>query len=132
MAMPADVGVIDTMQRDDVGMWVESQIKQADEYHKFIKPLVERNKLGWSSGTLPLARRVAASGKVLRWPAVEGSMTFSPAEWRMVADWPIQQLKSTFVEAGFDGGKLFKALPRHSVSDVAVQLELERLNLLAL
>lgn len=125
------VGVIDTMERDDVGVWVEAKIREAQEYQKFIRPLVEKETLGWSSGTLPLARRTEKSGRIARWPAVEGSMTHTPAEWRMVSKWPVQQLKSAFVQAGFDPSKLVKAIPADTVDDMAVQLELERLNLLS-
>jgi hypothetical protein len=130
----AVVGVIDTMQRDDAGVWVEAQIKKAEEYQKFIKPLVETNKLGWSSGTLPLARRVdAKTGEILRWPCVEGSMTYAPAEWRMVAEWPIQPLKGAFDQAGLASQQLARLVsPEPTSNQDAVRIGLGRLRLLEL
>lgn len=93
--------ILDVMEKDDVGLWVEAQIKKRQEYNKFIAPLVEQKLLGWSSGTLPRARQVdKATGKILRWPIVEASMTPTPAEWRMAVQWPVANLKALYGEAG--------------------------------
>lgn len=123
------VGVIDVMKKDDVGLWVEDQIRMADEYQKYIQPLVAKRKLGWSSGTLPGARRVRKdTGEILRWPIVEGSKTYSPAEWRMVAQWPIELLTSTYTTAGLNTGKFSTLLSGSLVPDQLLAGELERLD----
>lgn len=106
----AVVGVVDVMVKDDVGLWIEAQVKKHQEYNKFIRPLVDRRLLGFSSGTLPRARQVDKStGKILRWPVAEASMTPTPAEWRMVAQWPVQNLKAIYQQAGLQlkDGRLF-------------------------
>lgn len=106
----AVVGVVDVMVKDDVGLWIEAQVKKHQEYNKFIRPLVDRKLLGFSSGTLPRARQVDKStGKILRWPVAEASMTPTPAEWRMVAQWPVQNLKAIYQQAGLQlkDGRLF-------------------------
>lgn len=109
------VGLIDEMHPDEVGIWVEAQIRDHKQYLKYIAPLIDRKVLGWSSGTLPGARRVdRKSGKITRWPIVEGSLTPSPAEWRMAAHWPIQQIKAIYNQAGIEGSEVDKAFRTES------------------
>lgn len=98
------VGVVDRMEKDDTGLWIEAQIREHDLYKRMIMPLVEQRKLGWSSGTLPGARQVnKATGEILRWPIVEASMTPTPAEWRMATQWPVQSIETAYKAAGLSG-----------------------------
>lgn len=98
------VGVVDRMEKDDTGLWIEAQIREHDLYKRMIMPLVAQRKLGWSSGTLPGARQVnKATGEILRWPIVEASMTPTPAEWRMATQWPVQSIETAYKAAGLNG-----------------------------
>ena len=103
----AVVGIVDRMERDDTGLWIEAQIREHDLYKRMIMPLIEKKKLGWSSGTLPGARQVnKATGEIVRWPIVEASMTPTPAEWRMAVQWPVQSIKSAYEAAGLSSASL--------------------------
>lgn len=127
------IGAVDTMKADDVGLWIEAQIKRRREYEKFIQPLIEQKALGWSSGTLPMARRVNKStGEILRWPIVEASLTPQPAEMRMAHQWPIRNLKTAYTQAGLPIDILEKLTQGGAPSNAhEIALELERLALLA-
>lgn len=95
------IGLVDGMEFDDVGLWIEAQIKLRNEYEHMIEPLVEQQGLGWAPGTLPHACRVQRStGKILRWPIVEASMTPAPVEWRKSIRWPVASLKAVYSAAG--------------------------------
>lgn len=96
------LGVVDTMERDDTGVWIEAQIKEHDYYKRFINPLVSQKMLGWSSGSLPGARRVERDGEIKRWTIVEASMTPTPMEWRMATQYPIGAVKSIYRMVGLD------------------------------
>lgn len=78
-----------TLRKDDVGVWVEAQLKMRDEYERMIYDLAEKGKLGWSSGTLPARVERKPSGKadwVARWPlGLDASLTPIPAEPRTAA-----------------------------------------------
>lgn len=118
------VGLVDTMADDDVGCWIEAQIKEHKAYRQMISPLMEQKVLGWSSGALPGGRRVnKSSGEILRWPVVEASMTHTPAEWRMLAEWPAQNLKSVWTQSGLKGMDSFNRVVQRN------ELEQEKLAL---
>ncbi len=78
-----------TLRRDEVGVWVESQLALRNEYEKMIYALAEQGKLGWSSATLParVARqRVGKAYHITRWPlGLDASLTPIPAEPRTAA-----------------------------------------------
>jgi HK97 family phage major capsid protein len=71
------------MEIRDVGVWVEAQLEMRDEYEKAIFGLVQKNKLGWSSGTLPNLVERQQVGKaywVKSWPlGKDASLTPTPA-----------------------------------------------------
>lgn len=70
-----------TFKYDEIGLWVEAQVDRAQEYRRFIKPLVDQGLLGWSTGAP--AHMVRREGSVIRsWPIVEVSLTPTPAEPR--------------------------------------------------
>lgn len=96
----AVIGLIDTMEQDESGMWVEAQAQLAAAYKQYIKPLIDQSALGWSSGALPRARKVAKSGEIVRWPIIEGSLTPTPFEWRMAVDWPVERIAKAYELAG--------------------------------
>lgn len=96
----AVVGLIDTMEQDESGLWVEAQAQLAKAYREYVKPLIDQSALGWSSGALPRARKVAKSGEILRWPIMEGSLTPTPFEWRMSTEWPVERIAKAYELAG--------------------------------
>lgn len=129
----AVIGLVDVMKKDDVGLWIEAQVREHAAYKNLIKPLVDDHVLGWSSGALPGGRQVnKATGEITRWPIVEASMTPSPMEWRMAAQWPVQNIKALYQQAGLPFSVVSKALrpkpPQASLDDqIAVELELLRI-----
>jgi len=128
----AVVGLLDIMQADDVGLWVEGQLERANKYRQAISKLLSEQALYWSSGTLPGARKTAPDGYIERWPIVEASMTPTPAEFRML-ERPVADIKSAYKAVGleFPTGE-----PEDKGAEEArqrvVALEVERLRLVGL
>lgn len=106
----AVIGTIDVMEPDDVGLWYEAQLNTASEYRKYVdamRQMISRKMLGTSSGTLGGAARVdKKTGRILRWPIVEGSATPTPADPRQVLERPIAEIKSAFKAVGLDTERL--------------------------
>lgn len=76
------IGVIDTLQKDDTGVWAEAQINKANRYWKSIQDLIAKGKLSWSSGSAINLVEKDKDGRIVRWPIVEGTVTPTPAEPR--------------------------------------------------
>ena len=60
-----------SLKTDDVGVWIEAQLKMRDEYERAIYRMAEKGKLGWSSGTAPHLVEREEVGKAVyikRWP----------------------------------------------------------------
>lgn len=95
------VGVIDVMQPDSIGLWVEAQLDLAHEYATAVRELIDKGKLHWSSGALPMSRKVSKDGRIERWAVAEMSLTPSPAEFRMLQR-PIAEVKSYYAEIGLE------------------------------
>lgn len=126
------VGLVDVMEQDETGLWIEAQIKEHEAYQRLIQPLVQKGMLGWSSGALPGGRRVnKATGKIVRWPIVEASMTPSPMEWRMAAQWPIQHIKGIYRLAGLPV-QAVENLVKADASFTDLEREMELIRLLEL
>ena len=90
------VGSVKIEEADEVGVWIEAQLDRSKAYVNAVLELVGQGVIGLSSGTAShLARR--KSGKILRWPVVEYSLTPTPAEPRTIG---VTQLKSLFDAAG--------------------------------
>jgi phage head maturation protease len=77
------------LKADDVGLWMEGQLKLRDDYERKVWDLVKVGKLGLSSGSAShLVRRekqANGSHKIVSWPLVEASLTPAPAEPRTAA-----------------------------------------------
>lgn len=81
------------MKVDDVGVWVEGQLKMRDDYEKAVYKMAEDGKLGWSSGTAThLVTRKAIKTdtgtvhEILTWPlGIDASLTPIPADPRNAA-----------------------------------------------
>lgn len=90
---------------DDVGVWLDAQLKMRDEYEQSISRMVDAGKLSLSSGAVNHLVEREATGKSVwlkTWPIGEWSLTPIPAEPRNVA-LPIKSLMSV-VESDPDGG----------------------------
>jgi len=77
-----ELGTVDTVKVDDMGVWIEAQLKRHDEWAHAVMQLVDRGALQWSSGSAPLYAKVAPDGQIKAWPVVEWSSTPTPAEPR--------------------------------------------------
>ena len=76
-----------SLRMDDVGVWMEAQLKLRDDYERAIYELVQGAKMGLSSGTAPhLVEREARNNgthEITRWPlGLDASITPMPAEPR--------------------------------------------------
>ena len=79
----AALGVIDTLRKDDVGLWAEAQLDKRNRYVQAVLDLIARGALSWSSGSMPHLVKTAPDGCIERWVIVEGSLTPTPAEPRL-------------------------------------------------
>jgi len=77
---------------DDVGLWVETQLKLRHDYEAAIYHLTNRDKMGLSSGTASHMIAKNASGEILNWFIAEGSFTPTPAEPKTMAR-PLRSVK---------------------------------------
>jgi hypothetical protein len=125
------VGVVDVLQPDAVGLWYEAQRSRAGRYREAIGKLVSEGALGTSSGVLPGARKVAADGRITRWPIVEISATPMPAEPRMM-ERPIAAVKAAFSELGLNFPAQDDTGTGDEESRKAIEREFEILQLLEL
>lgn len=72
------VGRFTSVKVDDLGLWAEGVLDEANEYAEHIKRLVAQGKLSWSSGALPNSV-ITENGQIKRWHIIEGSLTPTPA-----------------------------------------------------
>ena len=126
----AVVGLIDLMQADKEGLWIEAQIKLRQQYDQLIAPLVVEGRAGFVAGTLTRAPKLdQRTGKALYWPTVEVSI--APAQMATAARWAIPSIKAIYAGAGLAATPAGPAwLMDGRVKELA--LELERIKLLAL
>jgi hypothetical protein len=69
----------------DEGLWVRAQLDKASKYYNRVKKLIEKGVLGWSSGAPDHKVKMGTDGVWARWPAVEFSLTTTPAKPNRVA-----------------------------------------------
>jgi hypothetical protein len=104
------------LKADDVGLWYEAQLKLSDEYGEAIRKLINSKRLGTSTQTFPVARKVADNGHIERWPIVEITLTPTPAEHRLLTDHPVTEaknvsdLKARYTEIGCDEDDISRAI----------------------
>ena len=91
--------IYDTMEKDDMGWWVEGELRKASQYMAAYQKLLEANVLGSSTGCLPKSRKVAPNGHIERWGVIEISSTWGPADGRQ-RTLPIAELKSMYTDIG--------------------------------
>lgn len=90
---------VDVMEPDETGLWWEAKILDHQAYRNYVRPLIQREALYSSSGTLPAAKRVDPNGKITRWPVAEMTGTVTPAEWRMLEK-PIEEIQGHYKSIG--------------------------------
>lgn len=71
-------------RRDEIGVWASTILKESDSYQAEVLKLIDKGKIGWSSGSAPHLVKKNKNGEITRWPIVEGSLTHMPAEPRNV------------------------------------------------
>lgn len=72
---------------DDAGLWMEAQLAMRDEYERMVYELVEKGKLGLSSGAaghLVEREQIGKAWYIKSWIIAEASLTPTPAEPRNV------------------------------------------------
>ena len=102
----AVIGAIDTLVKDETGVWAEAQLDLRRRWARAVQHLIEKNALGWSSGSLAHLVEVAADGHIRRWPIVEGSLTPTPAQPRRS---DARSLRSAWQALGLDSSLLTPA-----------------------
>ena len=112
----AVIGVIDTLEPDDTGIWAEAQLDLHKRYVRAVQRLIDRGVLSWSSGSLPHLVEVADDGHIKCWPVVEGSLTPAPAEPRRT---DVQTIKSAYDALGLDVSRLGLGDDEEHSSDTA-------------
>ena len=101
----AVIGSMDTLVKDETGVWAEAQLDLRQRWARAVQRLIEKGVLGWSSGSLAHLVEVADDGHIRRWPIVEGSLTPTPAQPRrsdarsIKSAWEALGLDSTLLEA---------------------------------
>jgi len=95
------VGAYDVMEPDDIGLWAEAQLDLANQYRAAVLQLADKRAIGQSSQTLASARKVAPSGEITRWVIVEGSLTPTPCEPRMM-ERPVSEIKAAYKSIGVE------------------------------
>jgi 2'-5' RNA ligase len=70
--------------RNKLGIWAEMACDLADEFEEKVYELGQKGVWKWSSGTADHMIKKDSTGQILRWPIIEGSLTPTPAEPRML------------------------------------------------
>lgn len=94
------VGFIDRVVKDNVGIWIESQLEKSHQYYNAIQELVKRGVLGHSSDSIgEYIKRtyMGKSVKINQWPLVGASLTVSPMDPRQL-EHPVEEIKSLGIE----------------------------------
>lgn len=85
--------------KDDIGVWVEHWVAKANEYWKFVEPLLKAGRLYYSPGSAAHLVRREEDGQLKMFRVVEDSLTPTPCQYRLR---PVEQMKAAFEEAGLE------------------------------
>lgn len=91
-----------TAKIDDVGVFVERVLNRRAKYMEVIEPLIEQGLIGTSSQAVTGKTARTKDGEILEWPLMRDSLTFTPAEPRMLMGNTLQlarTLRSYFPES---------------------------------
>lgn len=94
------LGYIDwkTARIDDTGVFVERVLNRRARYMDRIEPLIDAGMLGTSSEAIKGATEKTKDGQITKWPIMRDSLTFTPAEPRMIGSNALRAAKSLFAE----------------------------------
>lgn len=96
------VGRIKALSHREKGLWMQAQLDAHNDYYESIKELIKQSKAGLSSGSMRhLVEVNKASGEILRWPLIEGSLTPTPCE-PLLANVDFATAKSHYKAIGID------------------------------
>ena len=73
------IGEVIAVNETPEGRWMRVQLDKANKYYESIKRLVKAGKLLFSSGADPDNIKKAPDGFIEKWPLIEESLTFAPA-----------------------------------------------------
>ena len=76
------VGRVKSRRYDEVGLWLETQVNESNEYLSAITELIESGRLGYSSGAVSHLVEIDKWGEIKTWPIAEFSLTPTPCEPR--------------------------------------------------
>jgi hypothetical protein len=81
------LGVVDwsTAKTDATGVFVERSLKRQARYMAALEHLIDNGKIGTSSEAIA-GKVKRENGDILEWPLKRDTLTFTPAEPRMLAD----------------------------------------------
>lgn len=90
------MGYIDwkTASIDDRGVFVERVLNRRAKYMEYIEPMIEAGLVGTSSEAIAGKTSRDEDGKITKWPLMRDSLTFMPAEPRMISSNAIHAAKS--------------------------------------
>ncbi len=79
-------GIKGSLKKDEIGIWIDAQLDERNQYEKAILDLVSQKAMGWSSGTasyLVEREQVGKSFFIKKWTlGIDASLTPTPAEHR--------------------------------------------------
>lgn len=91
------LGEIDwlTSRSDDIGILARHALDRRERYvSEFVEPLVRAGLLGSSSEAVPKGIQKTKDGKIAKWPLKRQSLTFNPAEVKLLVGHQLQVIKS--------------------------------------
>jgi hypothetical protein len=90
------LGFVDwkTARIDDVGVFVERSLNRQARYMSKIEQLIDSGLIGTSSAAIKGKPKKTPDGEIVEWPLERDSLTFTPAEPRMLRGNALQAAKS--------------------------------------
>ena len=76
------IGVIKELTMQELGWWAKAELKKGSRYFSYIRDMIQRGAMFFSSGAIPGMVEVSKRGEIKMWPVIEGSLTPTPAEPR--------------------------------------------------
>jgi len=92
-------GVVDwkTAKIDDTGVFVERVLNRRAKYMNLLESMIDDGVVGTSSMAVPnTTRKNADTGEITVWPLYRDSLTFTPAEPRMLSQNTLNYAKSLY------------------------------------
>lgn len=92
------IGFVDwkTTKVDDNGVFVERVLNRQAKYMSMLEQLIDDGKIGTSSQAVDGRARKTNDGEIVEWPLMRDSLTFTPAEPRMLNENTIKAAKALF------------------------------------